>query len=554
MKDTPPRREGSIARLTRVLMLAGGIAAILPVPAAERPRAPATVEGEIVDAETGRPLPARLYIQAEDGGWHYPTSVSPAGSALRYERQRANSDSFERHTTLSAHPFRVDLPPGRYVFTVACGPEYRRTRREVTVAAGLPRVSLPLQRWANLAQEGWYSGDTHVHRAPDELANLLLAEDLNVAVPLLDWATDGHVPPTRGERSQGGGLASKPVSVDPTHLWYPRNTEYEITQVNGRGHRLGAFFVLNHNTRFERPVFPLADVIAQARREGALIDLEKHNWPWTIALAPILKPDVIELANNHHWEVAYAVKQWAVPAPAWMKLPGTGTDTERDWTMYGLQTYYALLNCGFRIAPTAGTANGVHPVPLGFSRVYVRLDEPFSFDAWIHGLRAGRSFITNGPMLLAQAEGRWPGATLAATDAATEFALRCDIRSEHPLEAIELIMNGEVVQRFEPANRAASEPFRDEVATRLRPDGNAWFAWRCFERRPAGRFRFAHSAPWYVTAPGRPLRPRRVEADWLVARVKEEIARSRGVVPDGFIAEYERALRIYEELARQARD
>ena len=73
---------------------------------------------------------------------------------------------------------------------------------------------------------------------------------------------------------------------------------------------------------------------------------------------------------------------------------GNGSNDELNWTLYGFQTYYALLNCGLRLQPTAGTANGVHPVPLGFSRVYVHLDEPFSFDAWMRGLAAGRSFVT----------------------------------------------------------------------------------------------------------------------------------------------------------------
>ena len=48
--------------------------------------------------------------------------------------------------------------------------------------------------------------------------------------------------------------------------------------------------------------------------------------------------------------------------------------TERGWIEFGFQNYYALLDCGFRIRPTAGTASGVHPVPLGFGRVYVHLD------------------------------------------------------------------------------------------------------------------------------------------------------------------------------------
>ena len=82
--------------------------------------------------------------------------------------------------------------------------------------------------------------------------------------------------------------------------------------------------------------------------------------------------ELFELANNHHWAAEFSITNWAVPAPAWMQI-GRGSDSEREWTLYGFLTYYALLDCGFRLSPAVGTANGVHPVPLGFSRVYVHL-------------------------------------------------------------------------------------------------------------------------------------------------------------------------------------
>ena len=88
--------------------------------------------------------------------------------------------------------------------------------------------------------------------------------------------------------------------------------------------------------------------------------------------------------------------------------------TERGWIDFGFQNYYALLDCGFRLRPTAGTASGVHPVPLGFGRVYVHLDPEQGFDgaAWLQGLNQGRSFVTTGPMLLVTLDGQDPGAVL----------------------------------------------------------------------------------------------------------------------------------------------
>ncbi len=512
------------------------------------------VEGEIVEAGTGKPLPARLYIRGNDGAWHLPKSASAIGSAVRYERRNGlNTNSIEMHTTLSAHPFRVELLPGRYTFAVERGKEFFPERREVMIEPGLAKLRFDLRRWVNMAELGWYSGDAHNHRDPAELPNVMLAEDVNVGLPMVDWTTVSTVSPKASRHGFQGNFGDAPVSIDATHVWYPRNTEYEIFRTGETNHTLGAVLILNHKTRYEQPVFPLRGIVEKARTEGALLDLEKHNWPWSMALVPLLNVDLFELANNHHWQTDFAIRNWAVPAPAWMGLAGSGTDNERDWTLYGFQTYYALLNCGFKMRPSAGTANGVHPVPLGFSRVYVHVDEPFSYERWMSGLAAGRSFVTTGPMIVATVDEQRPGSTFQVANRATEYPVRCRILSEQPLETIELIVNGHLEHRSEPENRQTmAGSYENNVSTRWAPAGTSWLAWRCFEKRAEGRFRFAHTAPWHFEVPGKPLRPRNAEAQWLVQRVKEEIQRSRGIAPSELIEAYGRAQKIYEQIAQTA--
>ncbi|MCI0747772.1 MAG: CehA/McbA family metallohydrolase [Verrucomicrobia subdivision 3 bacterium] len=513
------------------------------------------VEGEIIDAANGKRLPARLYIQGEDGAWHFAKSAFARGSAVRYERRNwLNTNVVEMHTTLSAHPFRAELMPGRHTFTVERGKEFFPETREVVVKPGVPKVTLPLRRWVNMAELGWFSGDTHNHRNPADLPNVMLAEDVNVGLPLVDWTTASTIAPSAGDRGFQGDFGDAAVAIDATHVWYPRNTEYEIFRTGNSNHTLGALLILNHRTRYDQPVFPLSAIAEKARKEGALLDLEKHNWPWSIALAPILKVDLFELANNHHWRTDYAIKNWAAPAPAWMGLSGSGTATERDWTLYGFQTYYALLNCGFRMRPAAGSASGVHPVPLGFGRVYVHLSESFSYDAWIRALAAGRSFVTTGPMIFAKVQELWPGTVVHVTNQVADYGVECTARSEQALESIEQIVNGLVVRRFEPQNtKTSAGAFETTITAQFSPKRTSWLAFRCFEKRPADRFRFAHTAPWYFEVPGKPLHPRREEAEWLVARVKEEIARSRNIVPENLIEDYRRALTTYEEIAAGAR-
>ncbi|MEO8354225.1 MAG: hypothetical protein ABI680_21050, partial [Chthoniobacteraceae bacterium] len=92
--------------------------------------------------------------------------------------------------------------------------------------------------------------------------------------------------------------------------------------------------------------------------------------------------------------------------------------TEWGWIDFGFQTYYVLLNCGLPVRPTGGTAAGVHPVPLGFGRVYMRQPNGFSYEKWLAARKAGHSFVTTGPMLFVQVNEKEPGDTLALEAAA----------------------------------------------------------------------------------------------------------------------------------------
>jgi hypothetical protein len=523
--------------------------------------------GRVVDASSGRSLEARIYLQAPDGSWLFVESADPAGRAVPYSEQWVPMrDSVEKHTTISAHAFRIDVKPGEYRLTVERGKEYLPLERTVRIGNAPRTETFPLVRWVDLAARGWYSGETHVHRRLEELPNAMLAEDLNVAFPVTFWTTrSGEAPTTapsplrptpdpRGARRDAG---VDPIPVDDTHVMIPRNTEYEIFSVGDRRHILGALFVLNHKTRFEQGVPPVAALAERAHREGALLDLDKHNWPWSLMLVPVAQVDLFELANNSVWRTSFGFRSSLVEPPGWMNVErDAGGMTERGWLEFGFQTYYALLNCGFPLRPTAGTASGVHPVPLGYNRVYVHLDGRFRVDDWIEGLRAGRSFVTTGPMLLARVEGRQPGHRLLQPDRAPRtYHVTGETLSARPLERVEVVVNGDVRRRLSPENRPGPDGgFVSPISTQVDLEESAWIAVRCFERQPDGRVRFAHTGPFHVEMGGDPVRPRRREIGWLASRMREEIDRNRTVLDEEALGEYRQALAVYERIERHARD
>jgi hypothetical protein len=497
-----------------------------------------SLTGEVVDAATGQIIPSRIYIQRDDGRWFFAATDSPGGSALRYERRNwSNTNAVEYHTTLSGHAFRAELPPARYTVTVERGKEYLPLVQQIELGAKPMKVRLPLRRWVNMAARGWYSGDTHVHRTAAELPNVMLAEDLNVAFPLSYWVTKAFAPPTQGDKNTDAGAGAELVSVDPTHVFWPRNTEYEIFTVSNRSHTLGAVFALGHKTPFTQGGPPVGGIARQAHGEGALLDLDKHDWPWSMALVPVMGVDLYELANNHHWRTEFGITNWSTAAPEWMALgSGSKGGGEGHWTLFTFQNYYALLDCGFRLRPTAGTANGVHPVPLGFGRVYVRQPEGFSYSTWLKGLNEGRSFVTTGPMLLADVVANEISGT---------------VLSEAPVDQAEVIINGELQHRLVlTPEKNAEGAWEARFRQPLRLEGTSWVAVRCFERRAGGRLRFAHTAPVWFDVPGHPLRPRKEEVNYLLGRVQDQLTRSAGALPPAALAEYREALETYERVGR----
>jgi hypothetical protein len=504
----------------------------------------------VVDADTGAPLPCRVYVKSTDGDFLFVDSADPDGSAVRYDVARSPT-SFEKHTTVSAHPFIVNVEPGTYTVTVERGKEYQTATLAVEVGEEPVEQTIELQRWIDMAERGWYSGDTHLHRAIEELPNVMLAEDLNVALPLSYWVRDAYTPPSRGDKTVE--VTGELITVDDTHVIWPMNTEYELFTVNGQQHTLGAVFVLNHKQPLKPAAPPVAPVAAAAREQGALLDLDKHSWPWSMMLVPVMDVDLYELANNHMWRTEFFFKQWTFDQlpPEWNIQTDADGFTEWGWMDFGFKTYYALLNCGFRMRPTAGTASGVHPVPLGFGRVYVNLPDGFSYDAWIKGLDAGRSFVTTGPMLFATFNGQPPGATISA-DGPTTVHVQGTVDSARPLGRIEVIKNGRVVEIFAPAQQPLDErTWRSTFDKEIPVEGTSWIAVRAFEGEPGyDRVRFAHSAPVFVDVAGRPLRPRRHETDFLVRRMELELERNRGVLSDDELAEYQQALDVYRQIAR----
>jgi hypothetical protein len=524
--------------------------------AAELP-AERTVQVELRDAQTEEVLAGRVYLVDQEGRHYFARSLAPEGQVLVYNVERS-PQSLEQHTTVSPHPFEFTVPAdATLTLLVERGKEYHPLTQSIAPPSqpgARQTVRVPLRRWIDMAARGWYSGDTHVHRRLTDCPHLIEAEDLNVAFPLAYWVREARQPGEQGPVA--GQPAPAVIWCGPRRCLWPVNTEYELFTVGGKPHTQGAVFVLNHREPPRLGAPPVAPIADWAHQTGGLLDLDKHSWNWTVMIVPRMQVDLFELSNNHVWRTNFLFRKWTIemtPTNWGLEIGPEGVD-EAGWIDWGFQTYYAFLNCGFRMRPTAGTGSGVHPVPLGFGRVYVEVPGEFTYEEWIRGLNAGRSFVTTGPMLFARFNDQPAGTIVRDAQPGHTVRVRGTAENLRPLDRIEIVVNGEVVRRVVPANQPGPQKsFVSSYDESLTLPHSAWVVVRCFDKAMDGRERFAHTAPIHVEIDG-PVRPRRREVQHFIERMEHEIQRNQGALEPAELAEYEHALEIYRNLSTRARD
>ena len=405
---------------------------------------------------------------------------------------------------------RVNVVPGEYTWEIERGPEFRRLSGIAMVTPGkVTKVEQTLVRHVELRKSGWYSADLHVHRPVSDIELLMSAEDLDFA-PVIGWwnqpAPDAQPAAETEFKLANGRVYCTGAGEDEREggalLYFGLKQPLDLT-VRSR--------------EFPSPM----RFVDQARRQNAnvWIDIEKPFWwdvPTWIAVA---KPDSIGISHNHmHRRGVLGTEAWGRPRDSnqYAGVSGNGL-----WTQ---DIYYHILNCGLRLPPSAGSASGVLPNPVGYNRVYVHLGkERLSRDNWFGALKSGRCFVTNGPLLRVTANEKWPGAELPNGVGST-VELQIELDSNDPVSQLEVIHNGQVVKRIACSSQSSQQL---EASIELTEPG--WFLVRAIAD-VEHTFRFASTAPWYVPSPDNQPQISRRSVQFFLDWIDERIERVSGNV------------------------
>jgi hypothetical protein len=447
------------------------------------------------DARTGGPVPARVGIYDATG-----RAPLPSDHALLVERfadkvrslsvdLRAFWPSDNRVAFYVKGIYESKLPVGTYELVATHGPEFRAYHGRFEVRKDqVTRVSIPLERYADLPGSGWYSGDDHIHLARDESRDLTVwtqvaAEDVHVG-NLLQM---GNISGVYFEQPAWGKAGRF------EHDGYLIASGQEDPRTGHIGHTI--------HENLEQPIhlgpeayFLYHRVFEESHRQGGISGFAHLNGGWFNARRGLALE--IPFGSVDFLEILQAGK--------------LSTDS-----------WYDFLNLGFKITPSAGSDFPYTDLP-GVVRVYSKVDRPDDPDSWYASFRAGHAYVTNGPFLELSVNGHSMGDEIhVARGSPLEIAASARLNPDvDRLDRLELVVLGSVAK-----SESAQGRDRVQLNAHLRADHSMWIAVRAYGgRQEEWNMTAAHSAPIYVVVDGEP--------SWNREQVPQIVARERGLLQE----------------------
>ncbi|MBU3004250.1 CehA/McbA family metallohydrolase [Paraglaciecola arctica] len=418
----------------------------------------------MIKDEHNHPTPAFISIKYADS-WQYIVLEQQFLPNPRLSLQRSNrpqwKTKFPIHTLGHA---KLVLPVGKYQILVGKGIEY--TPQTLTFEINkdkLTSLDISLKRFVNMPQQGWWSGDTHVHAARNsakddrELLWAAQAEDIHVSsVLVMGDAKQMHFPQ---------------YALGDTGIVQENNYWLVPGQEEPRTSELGHTILLNTQKLYRNTgdYYRYDTIFKQARKDGALTGIAHF----------------------------FGDKFYAKNAGALLLAEGLVDFVELldNDGIFNPQHYYDALNIGARLSLTAGSDFpwGGH---IGDNRTYAFIGEnnKLTPSKWYQAVKAGKTFITQGPILSFTINGETIGSDLHLKVAdAQKISVRAQGNKNIGIpKALSLISMGDVIHKLDAENTKGDSL---EFNLELKADHSRWFIAEARAHNGA----IAHSSPIYIT-------------------------------------------------------
>jgi len=394
-----------------------------------------------------------------------------------------------------------EAPPGNYAWCASAGPAWSLAHGDLEVGSGPVDCEVSMTPILDPRAEGLVAGDGHLHswrgKHKDDFATCFAAEDIDFG-GIQYWGLyhgfeHDENPQETGLFRIGGAWASSDEEVEMHAPW----CMWEDTTVVGLTEKLPDLregFGYRMNTCFYR----------KARELGAkMIVYQSPTWaqfPIDTALGLV---DSVNVCDNPLSMGRQVSGPWDYSCLA---LDDPFQSREFGIAEWVFEHYYRSINAGMRLPMSGGSAypHGGGGGPVGLNRFYVQTGGSTEPDAYYEHWRAGRTFATNGPLLMATVNGESPStATIRQTSGPAQLEVRAVC--SRPLARLQWVADGQVVAE----STCDREEYPCDVTweTELDLGSHQWVAARAFgvsERtllpaagRASAPFLTAHTSPFY---------------------------------------------------------
>ncbi len=410
-----------------------------------------TVHVRVNDAATGKPTACRIRFTDNEGRYYAPFGRLTEFSTGRNQEVGGNVLIGMRPYAYIDGTCEIQLPVGPIDVEIAKGPEFLNRREQINLVPGKLALRFTIERWTDVRTDGWYSGDVRCHYLSPHAALLeAAAEGLNV-INLLAVECRAPGPFGRSFPAIPNLLAfsgQRPAVESSGHM--------VVVNTENSHPFLGAVGLLNchrvvYPLRFGGPDnldhWTLADWCDQCHRKGGLVVWTRttHESPGFRFGEPLA--DLI-LGKIDCFEI----------------------DSYEDSPFDVLPDWYGLLQCGFHVPLVGGSGKDSNGMVLGSMRTLANLPagQEFNYKNWIEVAvqkSAGRTFVSNSPMLTFTLNGQAPGAAITLPADSPMVRLRAEAHSAVPLDRLQILANGEVVAEASASGSPSSAGVELDWAT-----------------------------------------------------------------------------------------
>jgi hypothetical protein len=479
--------------------------------------------------ERGKPATASFIIR--DSREHvYPAQAKRLAPDFAFHPQIYRADGE-----------KIKLPAGDYQVEFTRGPEYVVRRQPIKVSAGKPQTfSFNLERWIDLNKLGWYSGDHHIHAAgcmhyetpsqgvlPNDMIRHILGEALNVG-SVLTWGPCYYYQKQFFEaKDHQLSTVDNLMRYDVEVSGFPSSHCGHLVLLRLKEQDYPATSVIEDWPTWDLPV------LKWAKAQRAVVGFAHSGWGLEVKTDQLPHYEVPKFdgigANEYIVDVTHDAVDFI-----------STVDTPSIWE---LNIWYHTLNCGFRTRISGETDFPcIYGERVGLGRSYVKLDGRLNYDAWVDGIRDGRSYVSDGKShlmdfrvnnLLVGTNGSELKVNRPETVRVTaKVAARLDEKPNDDIRgrgyqkqpywdlerarigmtrevAVELIVNGEPVAK---KSIIADGGIRD-IAFDVSIDRSSWVALRILPS--------SHTNPIFIAVGGKPIRASRRSAEWCLKSVEQ---------------------------------